>query len=120
MYASKYLLCPKGTNVGLRNAVELLNIPVGSKFHDAFSDACYTTEVFKHIYNKNIKPALYQPNIDRESKGPDRKASVDTFKLIKQFEKMYSREMTVEEQSIIKLAYIMGRTGQFLDSEKSE
>lgn len=116
-YASRFIRCPKGTNVGLRNAVELLNIPIDSKFHDAFSDACYTTEVFKHIYNQSIKPALYNPDKGRESKEPNKKAKIDIDKLIKQFVKMYSREMTDEEQSIIKLAYIMGRTGQFMDYE---
>jgi hypothetical protein len=34
--------------------------------------------------------------------------------LIQQFEKMYDREMTKEEKSIIILAYKMGKTNQFL------
>ncbi len=113
IYASKYLHCPKGTSVGLRNAVELLNIPLGNKFHDAFHDAYYTTEVFKHIYSYDMKPALYHLNQESRSRGINKKTKLDTDKLIKQFEKMYDRQMTEEEQSIIKLAYVMGRTNQF-------
>ena len=113
MYASKYFHCPKGSNIGLRNAVEILNIDAVAKFHDAFNDAFYTTEVFKHVYSNSIKPDLYQPDKERKQKRLTKKSKLDTYKLIKQFEKMYSRQMTEEEQSIIKLAYMMGRTNQF-------
>lgn len=34
-YATSYFSCPKGTNIGLRNAVELLNITISSNFHNA-------------------------------------------------------------------------------------
>ncbi len=112
-YASRYLNCPKGTNVGLRNAVELLNIPLGRKFHDAFNDACYTNEIFLRIYTPDVKPALYHSNSESRLTGTNRKTKLDTLKLIKQFEKMYNRQMTEEEQLIIKLAYMMGRTNQF-------
>mgnify|MGYP001411124062 CR=1 FL=1 len=113
--ASKYLNCPKGTNIGLGTAVELLNIEALNKFHHALNDAYYTAEVFKSIYNKKIKTSIYNP--DRKSKiNPQNNGSekVDTYNLIKQFTKMYNREMTEEEQSIIKLAYLMGKTHQFI------
>lgn len=113
VHASKYLHCPKGTSVGLRNAVELLDIPIGSRFHDAFNDAYYTAEIFKLIYNHDIKPALYRSKKEIRLTGTNKKSKLDTHLLIKQFEKMYNRQMTEEEQSIIKLAYMMGRTKQF-------
>lgn len=112
-YASRYLHCPRGTNVGLQNAVELLGIPLGSSFHDAYNDACYTAEVFRRINNENIKPALYGSFVQGRRRQAVKKTRLDTVALIKQFEKMYGREMTEEEQSIIKLAYIMGKTNQF-------
>jgi DNA polymerase III epsilon subunit-like protein len=115
-YASKLLHCPKGTSVGLRNAVEFLKISIDNKFHDAFGDASYTAEVFKHIYNDDIKPVIYQPDRGRRNDRNDRytrKTRLDLDKLIGQFEKMYDREMTEEERSIIKLAYLMGKTNQF-------
>lgn len=112
-YASKLLHCPKGTNVGLRNAVEFFKLPIDNKFHHAFGDACYTAEVFKQIFNDDIKPMLYQQDKGRRNDRPIRKTRLDLDKLIGQFEKMYNREMTEEERSIIKLAYLMGKTNQF-------
>lgn len=111
-YTSKYLKLPKKSRVGLRNAIELLNIPIEGEFHDAFNDAYYTAEVFKLIHNKNIKPMIYTPAPPRRISQS--KEKVDTFSLINQFEKMYNREMSEEEKSIIKLAYIMGKTKQFI------
>jgi inhibitor of KinA sporulation pathway (predicted exonuclease) len=113
-YASSYLNCPKGTHIGLRNAVELLDISLKSRFHDAFHDACYTAEVFKKIYNKNIETKIYNLDKNNRLNRPNNgKQKVDFYKLIKQFEKMFNREMTEEEKSIIKLAYMMGKTNQF-------
>lgn len=113
--ASKYLNCPKGTNIGLGTAVELLNIKVENKFHHALNDAYYTAQVFEKIYSKEIKPIIYNPdNRSRVNTKITGSEKLDTHNLIKQFEKMYNREMSVEEQSIIKLAYIMGKTHQFI------
>lgn len=112
-HASKYLHCNRGSNVGLRNAIEMMNIPINKRFHDALSDAYYTAEVFKKIYNESIKIELYQPDKKKKRNNENTKTTLDTEKLIKQFEKMYNRPMTDEEQSIIKLAYLMGKTNQF-------
>lgn len=110
-YASKYLNCPKGINAGLGNTVELLKIPVNNQFHNAFNDAYYTAEIFKKINNKEIKPVLYNPHNPRRINNPKQK--VDTIKLFNQFEKMFNRAITEEEKSMIKLAYMMGKTNQF-------
>jgi inhibitor of KinA sporulation pathway (predicted exonuclease) len=113
-YASKYLSCTKGTSIGLRNAVELLNISLKHAFHDAFNDAFYTTEVFRKIYSDQMVPQLYIPEKNRLRNSPNRvKKIIDTNNLMKQFEKMFHREMTAEEKDIIKLAYVMGMTNQF-------
>jgi inhibitor of KinA sporulation pathway (predicted exonuclease) len=112
--ASKVFNCKKGINIGLGTAAELLEIPIVGSFHNAFNDAYYTAEVFKKIYTKEIKPKLYTPNKNTRLKRPDtQRHKIDTYNLIKQFEKMFNREMTTEEISIIKLAYIMGKTHQF-------
>jgi predicted DNA binding protein len=42
------------------------------------------------------------------------KRVIDFAKLFMQFEKMYEREMTPNEKEIIRLAYQMGKTGQFI------
>ncbi|MBC2580468.1 3'-5' exonuclease [Clostridium sp. DJ247] len=113
-YASKYFNCPKGINIGLQKAVELLNIPLRERFHNAVSDAYYTAEVFKKIHNEHIKPKIYNwDNQSRSSRHGNIKQKIDMDGLLKQFEKMFNREMNEDEKSIIKLAYIMGKTNQF-------
>jgi inhibitor of KinA sporulation pathway (predicted exonuclease) len=111
-YASKYLKAPKSSRIGLRNAIEILNMPLHGDFHDAFNDAYYTTEIFKHIYNKYMKPEIYAPLSPKRVSQP--KEKIDNIALLNQFEKMYNRKMTQEEKSMIKLAYMMGKTGQFI------
>ena len=113
-YASKALNRPRGINIGLSNAAKLLDVLIESQFHNAFNDAYYTAEVFKKIYNKEIKANVYNPhNPARLNTTDTQKYKIDTYNLMKQFEKMFKRKMTAEEKSIIKLAYIMGKTNQF-------
>lgn len=113
-YASKYLKCPKGIHIGLNKAVDLLNIPLDSKFHNAFADAFYTAEIFKKIYSDKIQVKTYNPiNQRAQNTLSKEKKKVDYYGLIKQFEKMFNREMSEEEKKIIKLSYIMGKTNQF-------
>jgi DNA polymerase III epsilon subunit-like protein len=112
--ASKGLNCKKGINIGLGTAAKLLDIPIEGDFHNAFNDAYYTAEVFKKIYTKEIKTKIYIPHKNTRLKRSDtEKHKIDNYNLIKQFEKMFNREITDEEKSIIKLAYIMGKTNQF-------
>lgn len=113
-YASKFLNRPKNINIGLRNAVELLDISHTHPFHDAFNDAFYTAEILKTIYNDQMLPQIYIPE-KRHFKNTlnTQKKTIDTISLLKQFEKMFHRQMTAEEKIIIKLAYIMGSTKQF-------
>ena len=115
LHASKHFNSPKGRKIGLRNATEILEIPIKSEFHNAFNDAYYTSKVFKNIYNASIKPLKYVPKPPKANNLP--KDKLDTVALISQFEKIYNREMSEEEKSIIKLAYIMGKTNQFTTRE---
>ncbi|AWI05401.1 3'-5' exonuclease [Clostridium drakei] len=113
-YASKYLNYPKGTSIGLKNAAELLNINIENKFHNALNDAYYTAEVFKKIPKKNVTIIKYDINKNmRRVRNTPKENILDISKLIKQFEKMFNRKMSDEEQKIIKLAYMMGKTRQF-------
>ncbi|MGN0143911.1 MAG: exonuclease domain-containing protein [Clostridium sp.] len=110
--ASKAFNTPKGNRLGLKTAVEFWNIPITNNFHNALNDAVYTTDVFRKVFSKNVKPSIYSnPNFNRNSR-PSLK--VDTEKLIAQFEKMFNRKMTKEEKCIIRIAYNMGKTHQFL------
>ncbi|PRR80861.1 3'-5' exonuclease [Clostridium vincentii] len=111
-YASKYFKVPKGTKIGLKNAIELLNISTNGEFHDALNDAYYTSEVFKKIYDDTMIPTIYMPPRSKRITQP--KEEIDLVSLINQFEKMYNRQMSPEESDIIKLAYVMGKTNQFI------
>jgi hypothetical protein len=42
------------------------------------------------------------------------KRTIDFEALYMQFEKMYHRPMSEEDKNLIKLAYQMGKTGQFI------
>lgn len=99
--------------LNLKHAAESLNIPVKDDFHDALIDATYTAEIFKKIYNPSIQPSVYDETFVKTRKRMP-KVVVDFDGLINQFEKMYSRKMSEEEQEIIKLAYKMGKTSQFI------
>lgn len=111
-HVSKYLGCPKGTSIGLGKAVELLKIHLKHELHDAYNDAYYTAEVFKKTFDKSIKPKKYETY--RRKSSSTLKYRVDTEKMFVQFEKMLNRKITGDEKSIIKLAYMMGKTNQFL------
>ena len=110
--ASRKFNTPKGNRLGLKTAVEFWNIPTENNFHNALNDAVYTAQVFRKVYTKDVKPSIYSnPNFNRTSK---QSLKVDTERLIAQFEKMFNRKMTKEEKSIIRIAYNMGKTHQFL------
>lgn len=113
-YTNSHLQHPKGTSISLSGAAEALGVPIDLKFHNAFNDAFYTAEIFRKIGSKHMTPEVYVLDKDKKpGAGVSRKTKLDTDQLIKQFEKMFHREMTAEEQSIIKLAYKMGSTNQF-------
>ncbi len=112
-HVSKYLNRSGKNLLRLQHAVEMLNIPITYSFHNALHDAFYTAEIFKKIYNSSIQPKHYDPS-NMTTKRTQRKREIDIYKLLQQFEKMYARIITEEEQSMIKLAYKMGRTNQFL------
>ena len=111
-YTSKHFKFPSGKRIGLKNAIDFLNIPISEELHNAFNDAYYTAEVFKKLYNASIETKIYSHNTIRIKSEP--KKIIDYDGLILQIEKMYNRKLTSEEISMIKLAYNMGKTNQFL------
>ena len=104
--------------LGLEAVTMALDIPVNDVFHNALHDAYYTTMIFKKIYTPSMMPQKYDPNYKKET--PRQKKKVIDFEgLIKQFEKMYEREMSIEEANMIKLAFKMGYTHQFIKEDSS-
>lgn len=112
-YASKHLGLSSKKLLKLQSVVESLGIPMPYEYHNALYDAYYTAEIFKKIYNPSIKPKEYSPYYKRV-RPIKRKDEIDYEGLIKQFNKMFGRKMSQEEEEIIKLAYKMGRTRQFI------
>lgn len=112
-YTSLHFHKLKKIQLRLQSVIEMLNIPITSEFHNALNDAYYTAEILKNIYNESFRPIIYNPNyIKPRVRQPKKVIDIDA--LIKQFEKMYDREITDEEKSMIILAYKMGKTNQFL------
>jgi len=116
-YASVHLGQSKKRLLSLSYCAREMGIETGSSFHDALHDALYTAEIFRILFRSSIKPNLYQP-VTKDTTKKTVKKVLNLSKLIAQFEKMFSREMTDEEKEIIRLAYHMGKTGQFLETEK--
>ncbi len=113
-HASQFLHTPGGSSIGLRNAVELLKIPMEGDFHDAYHDALYTAEVLKKIYIASLQPEKYTPiTLTPRLRDSQEKTRLDTKKLFAQFEKMYKRKLTHREKNMIELSYKMGNTNQF-------
>jgi inhibitor of KinA sporulation pathway (predicted exonuclease) len=113
-YVSTYLKLPVKKLLNLQAAVNTLRISTMYQFHNALYDAFYTAKIFQKIYSPDIQSIRYQPNfISIRPRQP--KKVIDYEKLIQQFEKMYARKLSDEEQNMITLAYKMGKTNQFVE-----
>ncbi len=110
---SKHLGLSSKKMLRLEYAVEALNIAKQYDFHHALHDAYYTAEILKKLNPSSLQPQRYDPN-HVSVKTRLRRQKIDFTGLIEQFEKMYARAMDEDEQEMIKLAYKMGRTHQFL------
>ena len=115
-YVSSYLGLPVTRLLNLQIAVEALHIPKPYPFHNALHDAYYTAEILKKLHSPFIIPQHYDPNYQKVRPRQPKK-QIDYDSLIRQFEKMYQRRLTQEEIDMIKLAYKMGKTNQFVRYE---
>ncbi|MFI3230944.1 MAG: 3'-5' exonuclease [bacterium] len=71
--ATEYLKFSKGGYIGLKHAIELLELPIEEVFHDALNDAKYTADIFKKIGDnsdiKNIIKVFNSKNVPNRSKS---------------------------------------------------
>lgn len=118
-HTSAHLGKSKKKMLSLGYCVEALGIEIKALFHNALNDALYTAEILKIIYNPSIQIRRYDYSKAIKHVRPS-KMVLDFSLLTKQFEKMFSREMTSEEKEIIRLAYHMGKTGQFLKIDEKK
>lgn len=112
-YAAMHLSLSRQKLLKLKTAAEMLDIPLLFPFHNALYDAQYTAAILKKINREPIRPKRYDPG-HTSARPRQVKQKIDFEKLIRQFEKMYSRELTAEERKMVRLAYQMGKTRQFL------
>ena len=114
-YTSLHFHLPIKKLLSLELAVSMLHIPMTHPFHNALHDAYYTAEIFKKVYRPSHMPSIQYDPFYKPVRPSQPKKKINFEKLIQQFEKMYERAMTPEEVAMIKLAYQMGKTHQFLE-----
>ncbi len=56
---TKYLKYSKGGCIGLKTAIELLDLPIQQDFHDALNDALYTAEIFKKLSPEKLNLKVF-------------------------------------------------------------
>lgn len=114
-YVSIFLGLPVTKLLNLKVAVDALQILNTYSFHNALHDSFYTAEIFKKIYSPSILPKHYDPTfVHMKARSRQPRKIIDFDRLIQQFEKMYGRKLTPQEIEMIKLAYHMGKTNQFI------
>lgn len=118
-YASVHFKLSKKQLLRLQYTVEALEIPLLFPFHNALHDAYYTAEILKKIYLPEFQPKVYNPDAQKKSDSLRHpKKIIDFDALFAQFEKMYQRTLSEEEKELVRLAYQMGKTHQFIKESK--
>ena len=113
-YVSKHFHLPGGKSIGLKNAIDFLDILLSKPLHDAIHDAYYTVEIFRKLKINQVQPKKYYPeHLNNNSSRNEPRKVIDYEALIHQFEKMNNKILSEEEKSMIILAYKMGMTHQF-------
>lgn len=59
---AKFLNYTKGKCIGLKKAIEILEIPIENNFHDALNDSIYTAEIFKKVYTEKLPLKVFNSN----------------------------------------------------------
>lgn len=111
-FATTYLKYEPGKAIGLKNAVELLELEIESDFHNALNDAMYTAEIFKIVRPEILITEKFKPS-DIKCKKTSSKKLINTKGLFKYFSQSLDRELTAEEKAIIRTAYKFGRNNTY-------
>lgn len=116
--ATKFLNFENGNSIGLKTAVELLEIPEEIPFHDALNDAYYTALVFKEVRPETLD-ILTLRSSDLEPKK-NVCSRTNTKGLVGYFEKSLERTLTSEEIALVKTAYKLGQKGSYNIKNKKQ
>ena len=112
-FATTYLKYEPGKAIGLKNAVELLELEIESDFHNALNDAMYTAEIFKIVRPEILITEKFKPSDIKCKKTSSSKKLINTKGLFKYFSQSLDRELTAEEKAIIRTAYKFGRNNTY-------
>ena len=112
-FATTYLKYEPGKAIGLKNAVELLELEIESDFHNALNDAMYTAEIFKIVRPEILITEKFKPSDIKCKKTSPSKKLINTKGLFKYFSQSLDRELTAEEKAIIRTAYKFGRNNTY-------
>lgn len=111
-FASAYLNHEAGKAIGLKNAVMELGIPEDSSYHDALNDAVYTAKIFQIVRPEKIVPDTFQP-LTMLAKKPPKRIRTNMKALFAHMEEKLEKELTEDEKTIIRTAYLLGRDHAF-------
>ena len=112
-FATSYLKYEPGKAIGLKTAVEMLNINIESSFHNALNDAEYTAEVFKVVKPEILITERFKPSDIKCAKPKIKAKGINTKSMFKYLSQSLERELTSEEKAIIKTAYKFGRNNTY-------
>lgn len=110
-FATSFLNYEQGKTIGLKNAVNLLELPEETEFHNALNDADYTAKIFRIVHPEKVETNTFQVMDLLKKKEP--KKRLNTRALIAHFQTFAQRELTEEEISMLKSAYKLGRNETF-------
>jgi DNA polymerase III epsilon subunit-like protein len=108
--ASSYLKQPSGLTIGLKNAIEKLDLHMDTEFHNALNDAVYTAKALQ-ILKQEILPQHFKPLIKNEK--PVKHKGFNSSSLYSVVEKEFGRKLTKKEKEIVKNIYLLGKKGVF-------
>ena len=110
-FAAEYLHHETGKAIGLKNAVEALELPQEETFHNALNDATYTAKIFAITHPEHMQPDTFQP-LTMLTKKPKR-LRTNVKSLFLHIEERLERPLNEEEKALVKLAYMLGRNHTF-------
>jgi len=105
--ASKYLNRVSGMCVGLKNAVNALDIEIDKPFHNALNDAEYTAKILQRL--KREPWSIMQYTHDNIIKTAPQPSKIDFVTLYNAIESKIGRALTTSERWIFKNAYLGGK-----------
>ncbi len=111
--ASKEFSIGGGNLIGLRNAIEQLDIQINCPFHDAFNDAVYTSLVFEKLEfdSNNIK--IFTEDKNRKQDESQTGRTPQDFKALYSYcEKEMGRKLTQKEKKLYRNIYLIGLNKQ--------